>query len=91
MRRRQDDGMADAPHMPPIEYVSVKPFFFYRLTDISIIHQVYGPPGPPGPMGPPGHTGPQGDRGLDGRKGDAVSTIVTFVNMIRSNMALYAG
>lgn len=22
MRRRQDDGMADAPHMPAIEYVS---------------------------------------------------------------------
>lgn len=41
MRRRQDDGMSDAPHMPTIEYVShpewptTVPPFNPQLTLIS--------------------------------------------------------
>ncbi|KAL9899287.1 collagen alpha chain CG42342 isoform 7-T7 [Glossina fuscipes fuscipes] len=60
MRRRQDDGMADAPHMPTIEYLYGPP----------------GPPGPMGPPGHPGTPGERGldgrkgDPGEKGQKGD---------------------
>lgn len=54
MRRRQEEGMADAPHT-------------HTHPISSHMEYVIGPPGPPGN---PGHDGRPGERGLDGRKGD---------------------